>query len=170
MLCWFNCWRITMNGNTKNTMQLKWHDFFGSRCWWHSEAYKSSGKIPCNGDGSHRRPNLSSGGKTVWFVFQTFFCTIASFFFSSQFKKWTNVFIFIGLVSKVFPVDHLVSEAIKCGEKIAGNSKLVSAMAKEAVNAGKSFIKEIVDTFIVEIYSAHISWMTCIRFMHPNGI
>ncbi len=57
----------------------------------------------------------------------------------------------------MFPVDHLVSEAIKCGEKIAGNSKLVSAMAKEAVNAGKSFIKEIVDTFIVEIYSAHIS-------------
>uniref|UniRef100_A0A673FQT8 Enoyl-CoA hydratase, mitochondrial n=1 Tax=Sinocyclocheilus rhinocerous TaxID=307959 RepID=A0A673FQT8_9TELE len=40
-----------------------------------------------------------------------------------------------GLVSKVFPVDQLVSEAIKCGEKIAGNSKLVSAMAKEAVNA-----------------------------------
>lgn len=39
-------------------------------------------------------------------------------------------------MSKVFPVDQLVSEAIKCGEKIAGNSKLVSAMAKEAVNAG----------------------------------
>lgn len=40
-----------------------------------------------------------------------------------------------GLVSKVFPVDQLVSEAVKCGEKIASNSKLVSAMAKEAVNA-----------------------------------
>uniref|UniRef100_A0A3B1KE66 Enoyl-CoA hydratase, mitochondrial n=1 Tax=Astyanax mexicanus TaxID=7994 RepID=A0A3B1KE66_ASTMX len=40
-----------------------------------------------------------------------------------------------GLVSKVFPVDQLVSEAIKCGEKIASNSKLVAAMAKEAVNA-----------------------------------
>ncbi|XP_076142530.1 enoyl-CoA hydratase, mitochondrial [Alosa pseudoharengus] len=40
-----------------------------------------------------------------------------------------------GLVSRVFPVDQLVSEAIKTGEKIAGNSKLVSAMAKEAVNA-----------------------------------
>uniref|UniRef100_A0A8C2Q6Z9 Enoyl-CoA hydratase, mitochondrial n=1 Tax=Cyprinus carpio TaxID=7962 RepID=A0A8C2Q6Z9_CYPCA len=39
------------------------------------------------------------------------------------------------LVSKVFPVDQLVSEAVRCGEKIAGNSKLVSAMAKEAVNA-----------------------------------
>ncbi|XP_068597258.1 enoyl-CoA hydratase, mitochondrial [Brachionichthys hirsutus] len=40
-----------------------------------------------------------------------------------------------GLVSKVYPVDQLVSEAVKCGEKIASNSKLVSAMAKEAVNA-----------------------------------
>ncbi|NP_001004529.1 enoyl-CoA hydratase, mitochondrial [Danio rerio] len=40
-----------------------------------------------------------------------------------------------GLVSKIFPVDQLVPEAIKCGEKIAGNSKLVSAMAKESVNA-----------------------------------
>lgn len=40
-----------------------------------------------------------------------------------------------GLVSKVFPVDQLVSEAVKTAEKIASNSKLVSAMAKEAVNA-----------------------------------
>lgn len=43
---------------------------------------------------------------------------------------------FLGLVSKIFPVDQLVPEAIKCGEKIASNSKLVSAMAKEAVSAG----------------------------------
>ncbi|XP_017268268.1 enoyl-CoA hydratase, mitochondrial [Kryptolebias marmoratus] len=40
-----------------------------------------------------------------------------------------------GLVSKIYPVDQLVSEAVKCGEKIAANSKLVTAMAKEAVNA-----------------------------------
>ncbi|KAI5625043.1 enoyl-CoA hydratase, mitochondrial, partial [Silurus asotus] len=40
-----------------------------------------------------------------------------------------------GLVSKVFPVDQLVTEAVKCGEKIASNSKLISALAKEAVNA-----------------------------------
>uniref|UniRef100_A0A8D2ZUD7 Enoyl-CoA hydratase, mitochondrial n=1 Tax=Scophthalmus maximus TaxID=52904 RepID=A0A8D2ZUD7_SCOMX len=39
------------------------------------------------------------------------------------------------LVSKIYPVDQLVTEAVKCGEKIAANSKLVSAMAKEAVNA-----------------------------------
>ncbi|TNM99972.1 enoyl-CoA hydratase, mitochondrial [Takifugu flavidus] len=40
-----------------------------------------------------------------------------------------------GLVSDVYPVDQLVSEAVKCGEKIASNSKLVTAMAKEAVNS-----------------------------------
>lgn len=45
-------------------------------------------------------------------------------------------FGFSGLASKVYPVDQLVSEAVKCGEKIAANSKLISAMAKEAVNAG----------------------------------
>lgn len=41
-----------------------------------------------------------------------------------------------GLVSKIFPVDTLVEEAIQCAEKIANNSKLVTAMAKESVNAG----------------------------------
>ncbi|MEE6516959.1 hypothetical protein FKM82_026854, partial [Ascaphus truei] len=39
-----------------------------------------------------------------------------------------------GLVSKVFPVEKVVEEAISCGEKIAANSKLVVVMAKEAVN------------------------------------
>uniref|UniRef100_A0A6J0SIG9 Enoyl-CoA hydratase, mitochondrial n=1 Tax=Pogona vitticeps TaxID=103695 RepID=A0A6J0SIG9_9SAUR len=40
-----------------------------------------------------------------------------------------------GLVSKVFPVEKVVEEAVKCGERIAKNSKLAAAMAKEAVNA-----------------------------------
>uniref|UniRef100_A0A8B9SJK7 Enoyl-CoA hydratase, mitochondrial n=1 Tax=Anas platyrhynchos TaxID=8839 RepID=A0A8B9SJK7_ANAPL len=40
-----------------------------------------------------------------------------------------------GLVSKVFPVDKLLDAAISCAEKIASNSKLVVAMAKESVNA-----------------------------------
>jgi len=41
----------------------------------------------------------------------------------------------LGLVSKVFPVEELVDEAVKLGEKIAGMSKVAVAMAKEAVNA-----------------------------------
>ncbi|XP_039208877.1 enoyl-CoA hydratase, mitochondrial [Crotalus tigris] len=40
-----------------------------------------------------------------------------------------------GLVSKVCPVEKLLDEAISCGEKIARHSKLVVAMAKEAVDA-----------------------------------
>ncbi|XP_007934969.1 enoyl-CoA hydratase, mitochondrial [Orycteropus afer afer] len=40
-----------------------------------------------------------------------------------------------GLVSKVFPVETLVEEAITCAEKIASNSKIVAAMAKQSVNA-----------------------------------
>lgn len=40
-----------------------------------------------------------------------------------------------GLVSKIFPVETLVEEAIQCAEKIASYSKIVTAMAKESVNA-----------------------------------
>ncbi|GAB1292856.1 Enoyl-CoA hydratase, mitochondrial [Apodemus speciosus] len=40
-----------------------------------------------------------------------------------------------GLVSKIFPVERLVEEAIQCAEKIASNSKIIVAMAKESVNA-----------------------------------
>lgn len=46
-------------------------------------------------------------------------------------------FCVLGLVSKIFPVETLVEEAIKCAEKIASNSKIVAAMAKESVNAGR---------------------------------
>ncbi|KAE8591502.1 hypothetical protein XENTR_v10018472 [Xenopus tropicalis] len=40
-----------------------------------------------------------------------------------------------GLVSKVYPVDSVVDQAIICGEKIARNSKLIVSIAKEAVSA-----------------------------------
>ena len=40
-----------------------------------------------------------------------------------------------GLVSKVFPVDQLVDEAIKTADIIAGQSKMSARMVKEATNA-----------------------------------
>jgi len=40
----------------------------------------------------------------------------------------------MGLVSKVFPADQLIPEALKTAEKIGSNSKLIVQMAKEAVN------------------------------------
>lgn len=43
-----------------------------------------------------------------------------------------------GLVSKLFPPEQLVEEAIKLGEKIGLNSKLTVAICKASVNNGKS--------------------------------
>jgi len=40
-----------------------------------------------------------------------------------------------GLVSKVFPPETVVEEAVKTAEKIANHSKVIVMMAKEAVNA-----------------------------------
>lgn len=40
-----------------------------------------------------------------------------------------------GLVSKVFPPDQLVSEAVKTADKIASHSKIIVQMCKEATNA-----------------------------------
>lgn len=54
-----------------------------------------------------------------------------------------QTFHVLGLVSKIFPVETLVEEAIQCAEKIANNSKIIVAMAKESVNAGRSLLGRI---------------------------
>ncbi|CAH3039674.1 unnamed protein product [Pocillopora meandrina] len=41
-----------------------------------------------------------------------------------------------GLVSKVFPAEELVNEAIKTAAKISSSSKTAAQIAKEAVNTG----------------------------------
>ncbi|XP_023016117.1 enoyl-CoA hydratase, mitochondrial [Leptinotarsa decemlineata] len=49
----------------------------------------------------------------------------------------------MGLVSKVFPVDKLLEESIKLGEKIASNSQITNMIAKECVNiAFETTLKE----------------------------
>jgi len=52
-----------------------------------------------------------------------------------------------GLVSKVFPIDQLVDEAIKTADIIAGQSKMSARMVKEATNAAyESSLQEGLNT------------------------
>ena len=48
-----------------------------------------------------------------------------------------------GLVSAVFPPNKLVDEAIKTAETIAGHSRIVVQLAKEAVNSGMFLLYHI---------------------------
>ena len=45
-------------------------------------------------------------------------------------------YFLLGLVSKVFPAEELVNEAIKTAFKISSLSKTAAQFAKEAVNTG----------------------------------
>ncbi|KAM5126886.1 enoyl-CoA hydratase, mitochondrial-like [Callospermophilus lateralis] len=46
-----------------------------------------------------------------------------------------------GDVSKIFPVETMVEEAIQCAEKIASNSKIIAAMAKKSVKVSSATIE-----------------------------
>lgn len=59
-------------------------------------------------------------------IFLTFQSKLKVIFFPS----------FVGLVSKVFPAEEVVNEAIKTAEKISSLSKIAVQIAKEAINTG----------------------------------
>ena len=63
-----------------------------------------------------------------------------------------------GLVSKVFPVDSVVDEAVKTADVIAGHSKLIVQMAREATNA--SFESNLAEGLKTERRLFHATFST----------
>ena len=55
---------------------------------------------------------------------------------NSNYRIKQFFYFLLGLVSKVFPADELVNEAIKTAAKISSLSKIDVQIAKEAVNTG----------------------------------
>lgn len=64
----------------------------------------------------------------------------------------------LGLVSKIFPVDQLVPEAIKTAEKIAAQSQMATALAKESVN--KAYEMSLAEGLHFERRAFHASFAT----------
>ncbi|CAI5446570.1 unnamed protein product [Caenorhabditis angaria] len=64
----------------------------------------------------------------------------------------------LGIVSKVYPVEQVVPEAIKLGEKIASQSPLIVQMAKEAVN--KAFETTLQEGLHYERRLFHVTFAT----------
>ena len=54
-------------------------------------------------------------------------------------------------MSKVVPVDELVDEAVKLGEKISGMSKVAVSMAKMAINASNNL--SLTEGNIMQLYN-----------------
>jgi len=63
-----------------------------------------------------------------------------------------------GLVSRVFPADQVVQEAIKLGEKIAANSPFIVGMAKQAVN--RAFESSLHEGLLFERRLFHATFAT----------
>ena len=63
-------------------------------------------------------------------------CDNCNFFNLSKEIKSEFFASFVGLVSKVFPAEEVVNEAIKTAEKISSLSKIAVQIAKEAINTG----------------------------------
>jgi len=63
-----------------------------------------------------------------------------------------------GLVSKIFPAEQLVDEAVKLAEKIASNSPLINIMAKEAVN--RAFETTLQEGLLFERRMFHTTFST----------
>jgi len=63
-----------------------------------------------------------------------------------------------GLISKIFPVENLVKEAVKLGEKIANNSPLINIMAKESVN--RAFETTLQEGLLYERRMFHATFAT----------
>jgi len=64
----------------------------------------------------------------------------------------------MGLVSKIFPADKLVDEAVKFGEKISSHSPLIIALCKESVN--KAFETSLAEGLNYERRIFHATFST----------
>ena len=98
------------------------------RSWGDTEAYQGHWQIKSHGNDSYRSLSLSL---SLSLSILLHFVGVGERISAQEAEKH-------GLVSKIVPVDELVDEAVKLGEKISGMSKVAVAMAKMAINASNN--------------------------------